>query len=62
MYGFDGIWKCNYFGEVSIRRAEVGVRERNLRNVKATGKDDISGEMIKGGGDRVVDWICRLCV
>ena len=62
MYGFDGIWKCNYFREVSIRRAEVEVRERNLRNVKATGKDDISGEMIKGGGDRVVDWICRLCV
>ena len=28
---------------------------------KAAGKDEITGEMIKGGGDRVVDWIWRLC-
>ena len=28
---------------------------------KATGKDEITGEMIKGGGDRVVDCIWRLC-
>ena len=25
------------------------------------GKDEITGEMLKGGGDRVVDWIWRLC-
>ena len=24
-------------------------------------KDDVTGEMIKGGGDIVVDWILRLC-
>ena len=29
-----------------------------LKNGKVTGKD---GKMIKGGGDRVVDWIWRLC-
>ena len=23
--------------------------------------DEITGEMIKGGGDRVLDWIWRLC-
>ena len=28
---------------------------------KVAGKDEITGEMIKGGGDRVVDWIWRLC-
>ena len=32
-----------------------------LKNGKATGKDEITGEMIKGEGDRVVDWIWRLC-
>ena len=28
---------------------------------RSTGKDEIIGEMIKGGGDRMVDWIWRLC-
>ena len=31
-----------------------------LKNGKATGKDEVIGEMIKGGDDRVVDWISRL--
>ena len=25
------------------------------------GKDEVTGEMVKGGGDIVVDWIWRLC-
>ena len=32
-----------------------------LKNGKAAGKDEITGEMIKGGSDRVVDWIWRVC-
>ena len=32
-----------------------------LKNGKATGKDKITGEMIKGRGDRLVEWIWRLC-
>ena len=32
-----------------------------LRNRKATGKDEITGEVIKGGCARVVDGIWRLC-
>ena len=51
----------NYFGEEPIRRAKVEVRVRKLKNGKSAGKDDITKEMIKGGGDRVVDWIWRLC-
>ena len=31
-----------------------------LKNGKAAGKGEITGEMIKGGGDRVMDWIWRL--
>ena len=31
-----------------------------LKNGKASGKDEITREMIKGGDDRVVDWIYRL--
>ena len=32
-----------------------------FKNGKAAGKDEKTGEMIKGGGDRAVDWIWRLC-
>ena len=37
------------------------MRVGKLKNGKASGKDEIKGEMIKGGDDRVVDWIWRLC-
>ena len=32
-----------------------------LKNEKAAGKDEIKEKMIKGGDDRMVDWIWRLC-
>ena len=54
---FDGIRRDNYFGEEPIRRTEVEVKMGKLKNGKAAGKDEVTGEMIKGGGDRVVDWI-----
>ena len=41
--------------------AEVQVRVCKLKNGKGAGKDEITGEMLKGRGDRVVDWIWRLC-
>ena len=50
MYGFDGIWRGNYFGIESIGRAEVEVRVGKLKNKTGAGKDEITGEMIKGGG------------
>ena len=28
---------------------------------KVVNKDEITGERIKGAGDRMVDWIWRLC-
>ena len=31
------------------------------KNGKSVGKDEITGEIIQGGGDRVVKWIWRLC-
>ena len=59
MCGFDGIQRSNHFRGEPIGRAEVEMRLGKLKNGKATGKD-VTGEMIKGGGDRVVDWIWRL--
>ena len=56
-----GFGKENYFRGESIGRAEVEVRSIKLKNGKAAVKDEITGEMIKGGGDRVVNWIWRLC-
>ena len=32
-----------------------------VKNTKAAGEEEITGEIIKDGGDRVVDWIWRLC-
>ena len=58
----DGIRRSNYFGGEPVGRAEVELRVGKLKNEKATGKDEITGERIKGGGNRVVDWIWRLYV
>ena len=43
--------------EDSRLRRQVEVRMGKLKIGKDVGKDEITGEMIKGGGDRVVDWI-----
>ena len=45
------------FGGEPIRRTEVEVRVGKRKN----GKDEVTGEMKKGGGNRVVDWVWR-CV
>ena len=55
MCGFDEIQRGNYFGGEPIRRDEVEVRMGELKNGKAAGKDEITGEKIKGGDGRVVD-------
>ena len=60
MCGFDGIQRGNYFRGDPTERAEVEVRVSKLNNIEAVGKDAITGKMIKGGSDRVVDWIWRL--
>ena len=46
MCGFEGIQKGNYFGGEPTGRAEVEVRVGKLKNGKAVGKDDFTGEMI----------------
>ena len=32
-------------------------RARKLKNGKSAGIDEITGEMIKNGGEMVIDWI-----
>ena len=59
--GFGWIRRGNYFRGEPIGRADVEVGVGKLKNAKAAGKDEVTGEMIKGRGDRVVDWIWRLC-
>ena len=61
MCGFGGASRGNYFGGQPIRKTEVEVRVGKIKNGKAAGRDEVTGEMIKGGGNRVVDWIWRLC-
>ena len=55
MCGFDGIRRGNYFGKEPTGRAEVEMRVGKLKNGKAAGEDEFTGEMIKDGADRVVD-------
>ena len=55
MCGFDGIRRYNCFGGKLFGRGEVEVRVRKLKNGKSTGRDEITGEMVKGRGDKVVD-------
>ena len=52
MCGFVWIWRGNYFGGEPIGRAEIEVRVGKLKNGKATVRDEMPGEMIKGGSDR----------
>ena len=59
--GFNGVRRGSYFGGEPIGRAAVEVRVGKLKNGKAAVKDGITGEMIKGGNDRVGDWIWKLC-
>ena len=49
---FYGIRRGNYFEGEPIGRADFELRVGELKNGKATGKNEITGEMIKGGGDR----------
>ena len=34
---------------------------RNLKKRKAEGKDEVTGEMVKGEGDMLRNWTWRLC-
>ena len=34
---------------------------RNHKKEKAAGKDEVTGDMIKGGWDKVMGWIWTLC-
>ena len=34
---------------------------KKLKNGKVAGKDEVRGEMIKGGDEWVVDWKWKLC-
>ena len=50
MCGLDGIRRGNCFGGEPIGRVEVEVRVGKLKNGKPVGKDEVTEEMIKGGG------------
>ena len=60
IFDFDWVRRSTYFGGEPIKRAEVEVRVGNLKNRKTESKDEVTGKMIKGGGERVVDWIWKL--
>ena len=59
--GFDGVRRNRYVGDEIITREEVIGRVRKLKNGKSAGIGGITGEMIKNGGDSVMDWIWKLC-
>ena len=54
---FDGVRRGNYFGGEPIRRAEVELRMGKVKSGKALGKNEVKGKMLKGEGDRLVNWM-----
>ena len=50
-------YRGNYFGGEPIERAKIEVKVGKFKNGKAAGKNEVTGRMMKGGGDMVVDWI-----
>ena len=61
MCGYDGVRRGNYSGGEPITEIEVEERIKKLKNGKIAGKDEVTEEMVKGGGDVVMDWIWKLC-
>ena len=61
MCNFDRIRGGNYLRGEPIGRLEVEVRVGKFKNEKAAGRDEITGEMMRGQGDKRVDRIWRLC-
>ena len=61
MYGFYEIQRDNYCGGEPNGRAEVEVRVGKLKNGMGPGKDEITREMVKSGGVRVMKRIWSLC-
>ena len=37
------------------------MRIGNLKKEKSAGKDEFTGEMVKGGAKLMIDWILKLC-
>src|SRR5678816_3949849 len=61
MYGFDGARRNRYFGDEVISNEGIMGRVRKLKNGKSVGIDEITGEMLKNGGEMVIDSIWKLC-
>ena len=57
--GLDGLRRNMYLGDEAITREEV-IGVRKLKNGKSAGIDGMTGEMIKNGGKRVIEWIWKL--
>ena len=55
------VQRGNYFRGDPIRKTKVDVWMGKLENGEVAGKDEVTGEIVKGGGDRVVAGIWRLC-
>ena len=52
---FVGVRRGNFFEGEPIRRMELEVKVGKLKNGKPLVKDEVTGEMIKGRGDRVLE-------
>ena len=61
MCGFDGARRSNYFGGEPLSEDEVEVRNKRIKNAKTISKDEITGGIIKGGSELVIEWVYKLC-
>lgn len=61
MYGSDILRGGRQQVQEQITREEVSKAITRLRGGKAPGVDGISAEMLKYGGDAVVEWMLLIC-
>ena len=57
MYGFDKVWRGKCFRWEPIKKTEVEEKVKKLENEKTASKDKVTKEIVKGGNDKMVDWI-----
>ena len=60
MCGIVGARKCNYSEKEEVRRTEVKVRVKRLKNV-GKADEEITEDIIKSGADLTIDRVWKLC-
>ena len=57
---FEDLEDCSETDAPQVTREEVEQTVRKLQNGKAAGEDEIVGELLKNGGEVMLDWLLEI--